>query len=82
MFMCFVIHLLKQVLRQEASEFQMEISGLKAELLNKSHKEKGNSLFGEVRCILNRFPRYMLLALALYEPYMDKHLILSGVYFT
>lgn len=34
--------------RQEISQLQMEISLLNAKLHNKSHKEKGNSLFGEV----------------------------------
>lgn len=34
--------------RQQLSELQMENSILKAEALNRSHKEKGNSLFGEV----------------------------------
>ncbi|CAB4002461.1 Spindly-like, partial [Paramuricea clavata] len=34
--------------RQQLSELQLENSTLKAEAMNRSHKEKGNSLFGEV----------------------------------
>lgn len=34
--------------RRQLSELQMENSILKAEAMNRSHKEKGNSLFGEV----------------------------------
>lgn len=34
--------------REQMSELQMEVSTLKAVALNRSHKEKGNSLFGEV----------------------------------
>ena len=38
-----------QASRQELSELHLENSSLKADVMNKSHKEKGNSLFGEVQ---------------------------------
>ena len=34
--------------RQQLSELELENSTLKAEVMNRTHKEKGNSLFGEV----------------------------------
>jgi hypothetical protein len=37
-----------QSARQQLSELQLENATLKAEALNRSHKDKGNSLFGEV----------------------------------